>query len=157
MVLEWKLFLKKEFKNAISKYNNSSVPGSDKILWKILKQIINFNNCLVSIINITNACINLGYLPLHFKSSTSIIIPKPNKSSYDSPKLFHPIILLNIFSKLIEKVIRERTQFHTITNNFIYPYQFSRLKQHSTSDASMFLVVRRECGQTLARVRVSWT
>ena len=139
VVLEWKLFLKEEFKNAISKYNNFSAPGSNKILWKILKQIINFNDCLVSIINITNACIKLGYLPLHFKSSTSIIIPKPNKSSYDSPKLFHSIILLNTLSKLIEKVIRERIQFHTIANNFIYSHQFSRLKQYSTSNTSMFL------------------
>jgi len=57
----WKPFLKEEFKNAISKYNDLSASGPDKISWKILKWIINNNDCLTSIINITNACINLGH------------------------------------------------------------------------------------------------
>ena len=41
----------------------------------------------------------------HSKKSTFIIIPKPNKASCDLPKSFHPIILFNMFGKLIEKVI----------------------------------------------------
>ena len=41
--------------------------------------------------------------------------------------------------KLIEKVIEEIIQFHTISNNFIYPYQFGGLKQQSTSDIGTFL------------------
>ena len=40
-----------------------------------------------------------------------------------------PIVLLNMLSKLIEKVIGERMQFHTIFNNFIHPYQFREFKQ----------------------------
>jgi len=59
----------------------------------------------------------------------SIIIPKPNKESYDSFKSFRPIVLLNMFSKLIEKVIRERLQFHAITNDFIYFSQLDSLKK----------------------------
>ena len=39
---------------------------------------------------------------------TTIIIPKPNKISYDSPKLFRLIVLLNTLEKLIEKVIGDR-------------------------------------------------
>jgi len=35
------------------------------------------------------------------------IIPKPNKASYDLPKSFHPIILLNTLEKLINKAIEE--------------------------------------------------
>ena len=135
----WKPFLKEEFKNTISKYNDLSASGPDKISWKILKWIINDNDCLTSIINITNACINLGHQPLYFKSLTLIIIPKPNKSLYDSPKSFCSIVLLNMLSKLIEKVIREIIQFHTISNNFIHSHQFGELKQQSTSNTDMFL------------------
>ena len=93
--------------------------------WSKLSMIIIY---LTLIINITNACINLGHWPLHFKLSTSIIISKPNKSLYDSPKSFCPIVLLNMLSKLIEKVIKERIQFHTISNNFIHPHQFGGLQ-----------------------------
>jgi len=51
---------------------------------------------------IANVCFELGHWPLHFKVSTSIIIPKPNKKSYDSLKAFKPIILLDtIYHKLV--------------------------------------------------------
>ena len=37
--------------------------------------------------------------------STSVIIPKSNKVLYDTPKIFRPIVLLNILGKLIKKAI----------------------------------------------------
>ena len=76
---------------------------------------------LNNFVNIANTCINLEHWPLHFKTSLSIIIPKPNKAFYNSPKMFWPIILLNTLGKLIEKVIGERLQFQAISKNFIYP------------------------------------
>jgi len=78
-------------------------------------------------IKIANACIDLGYWPNHFKRSSTVIIPKPNKSSYDLSKSFRPIILLNTLGKLIEKVIKERIQFYIIVNDFIYPNQLGGL------------------------------
>ena len=68
-----------------------------------------------------------------------MIIPKPNKLTYDHTKSFHPIILLNTISKLIEKVIAERLQFHVIRNNFIYSSQLGGLKFKSTMDAEIAL------------------
>ncbi len=53
--------------------------------------------------------------------SMSIIIPKPNKTLYDTPKMFRPIVLLNILGKLIEKVIRERLQLQALSKNVIHP------------------------------------
>ena len=76
---------------------------------------------------------------MYFKSLLSIIILKLNKISCDSPKSFWLIILINILGKLIEKVIGRRLQFHLISNNFIYPNQLGNLKQHSTTDADIFL------------------
>ena len=60
-ILVWELFLKVEFEMAISKSNDLSAPVPDKISWKLLIHIIKDESCLSSIINITNACINLGY------------------------------------------------------------------------------------------------
>jgi len=67
---------------------------------------------------------------------TSIIIPKPNK---ESPKLFKPIVLLNTISKLIKKVIGERLQFYSISNNSTHPSQLGRLKQWSIINAGVAL------------------
>jgi len=68
-----------------------------------------------------------------------IIIPKPNKTSYDQPKAFRPIILLNTLGKLIEKVIAERLQFMVVSNDFIHPSQLSGLKFKSTTDTGIVL------------------
>jgi len=80
------------------------------------------NKCLENIVNIANICIDLGYWPMYFKMSLSIIISKPKKTFYDSPKSFHPIILLNMLRKFIKKVIGKCLQFDAIANNFVYPY-----------------------------------
>jgi len=76
--------------------------------------------CLKKIVNIADMCFELGHWTSHFKVSTSIIIPNPNKESYDSPKAFRPIVFLNTIGKLIEKVIGNRLQLQLISNNFIH-------------------------------------
>jgi len=132
-------FLKEEFRQALVKCNNSSAPGPDKLIWRHLKIILNQDSCLSHIVHIVDACINLGHWPNHFKCSSTVIIPKPNKPAYDSPKSFHPIVLLNTISKLIEKVITKQLQFHVVKNNFIHPSQLGGLKFKSTTDAGIVL------------------
>ena len=81
-------FSREEFKMTINKYNNLSAPGPDRISQKYLKCVVKDDKCFSNIVNITNAYINLGHWPSHFKKLSSIIISKPNKTIYDSPKSF---------------------------------------------------------------------
>ena len=104
-----------------------------------IKFIIRNKDCISRFINIANACIDLGHQLSHFKTSIMVIIPKPNKISFDLLKLYCPIILLNIIRKLFEKMIREHLQFHMISNNFIHLSQLRDLKQRSTTDAEVIL------------------
>jgi len=67
-----------------------------------------------------------------------VIIPKPNKSSYDTPKTFQPIILLNTIGKLIKKIITDR-QVDSITLNFIHSNQIGGIRQQSTIYAGIFI------------------
>ena len=108
--------------------------------WRHWKLIIKNDDCLSKIINIANACINLGHWPKYFKISTTVVIPKLNKTSYDNPKAFHPIVLLNTLGKLVEKVIAERLQFIVASNNFIHPSQLSSLKFKFTIDVGTALI-----------------
>jgi len=87
--LPWPVFSKEEFRQAIINCNNSSTPGPDKLSWSHLKIILKDDDCLNIIISITNTCIELGYWPSHFKRSTTIVIPKPNKKSYDLSEAKH--------------------------------------------------------------------
>ena len=139
LVSLWNPFSKEEFKQAIVKCNDSSAPRPDKLLWRHLKSIVKQDECLVNIINIANACINLGHWLNYFKCSSMIIIPKPNKLSYDQVKMFHPIVLLNTLGKLTKKVITERVQFIVAKNNFIHLCQLGGLKHKSTIDAGVAL------------------
>ena len=77
---------------------------------------------------------------MYFKRSTTVVIPKPNKKSYDLLKSFRPIVLLNTVGKLIEKFIRKRLQFATVANDFIHPSQLSSLKFKSTIDVGIALI-----------------
>ena len=104
----WNSFSRYEFKSAISKCIDTPAPGPDKMTWCHWKLIIKDNECLSKIISIANACINLSHWPKYFKVSTTVVIPKPNKPSYDNLKAFQPIVLLNTLGKLVEKVIAER-------------------------------------------------
>ena len=73
-------------------------------------------------------------------NNTVVVIPKLNKSLYNSSKLFRSIILLNTVGKLIEKVIGKRLQFHVALNNFIYPSQLEGLKFKSTMNTGVTLI-----------------
>jgi len=78
--------------------------------------------------------------------SSSIIISKPHKGLYKSPKMFQPIVLLNTLSKLIEKAISKRLQFQLISKNFIHSCQLGGLKQCSTTDAGVVLTHSIQAG-----------
>jgi len=69
-----------------------------------------------------------------------IVIPKPNKTSYDSTKLFCPIVLLNTTGNIFEKIIGEQLQFLSISNNFVYLCQLGGLKYHSSTDTGVALI-----------------
>ena len=135
----WNPFSKEEFTSTLTKCNNLSTPSLNELAWRYLKHILKDSTCLKNIINITNMCFKLGYWPSYFKTSTTIVILKPNKLSYDSHKSFRPIVLLNTLGKLIKKVISDRLQFHTTSNNFIYQSQLGGLKFKSTFDTGIVL------------------
>ena len=135
----WNRFSKEEFIIAIAKCNNSSAPGPNKLSWSHLKHILKDKTFLKNLVNIVNSCFDLGFWPSHFKISTIIVIPKPNKILYDSSKVFRSIVLLNTLGKLVERVIGERLQFYVVSNNFIHQSQLSGLKFKSTSDAEVTL------------------
>ena len=77
----WIPFSHKEFKNVINKCNNLSTPRLNCILWKHMKSVVKNEKCLNNFVNFVNMCIKFKHWPAHFKKSSSIIIPKPNRKS----------------------------------------------------------------------------
>ena len=77
--------------------------------------------------------------PAAFKQSCTVIIPKPGKVDYSSPKAYWPIALLNTLGKLIEKLISVWMQFEAVRHCLVHSHQLGGLIQQSTTDADLFL------------------
>ena len=88
---------------------------------------------------IANACLRAGIWPKELKASKNVVIPKPEKPSYDVPKAFRPIVLLNTMGKLFEKMIANHLQFEAAKEGILHPCQFGGVRQNSTEDTGIYL------------------
>ena len=120
--------------------SNVSAPGPDHITWWYLKVILANNTCAIGILSLANVCLSLHHWPRHFKELVSVIIPKPGKPAYDTPKAFRPIVLLNTLGKLIEKMVARRLQFDAVKHGILHPNQLGGVAQWFTKDAGVFLM-----------------
>ncbi|KDR64939.1 hypothetical protein GALMADRAFT_82500, partial [Galerina marginata CBS 339.88] len=129
-----------ELTEALSGCSSKSAPGPDHIGWDHLKRFVKKSSVTAeTFLRIANGCFQHSHWPSAFKESTSVIIPKPGKPSYATPKSFRPIVLLNTLGKLIEKMISNRIQFDAVKHDVFHPNQVGGVRQRSTEDAGLYL------------------
>jgi hypothetical protein len=119
--------------------SNRSAPGPDHIMWCHLKCIVHNGYTSHLFLWLANTCLQSGHWPAEFKASTMVVIPKPGKALYDTPKSFCPIVLLNSLGKMFEKMLSNRLQFEAAEHGVLHPNQFGGVCQNSTKDAGCFL------------------
>jgi Reverse transcriptase (RNA-dependent DNA polymerase)/Endonuclease-reverse transcriptase len=110
-------------------------PGEDSISNTALKYLP-FKS-IVTLTNIVNGCLRLGYFPDQWKPSILITIKKPRKEP-THPSSYRPIALLSSVSKVFEKVI-----LHFLRNEIgqsIRPEQHAFREGHSTTTQLVNLV-----------------
>lgn len=66
---------------------------------------------LIHLTHILNSILRLSYIPVQWKTSVIIIIPKPNKPP-EIPSSYRPLSPLHLFAKLSEKFILKRISCH---------------------------------------------
>jgi hypothetical protein len=133
---EIKLARPKEVSEIIRNLKNGKAPGQDRITGRVLK---NFSKkSIIFFTRIINAILLLSYFPSQWKIAMVIPLPKPGKPP-DSPANLRPISLLSQFSKITEKIILSRIQFHIDENSILQPEQFGFRKNHSTTHALLRL------------------
>ena len=105
--------------------------GIDEIKIEALRE--NFDILGELIVDIINKSLAQGIFPDQLKFSKIIPIYKAG----DRKKVgnYRPISLLNVFSKLVEKVIAIQLENYLTLNNIIYPYQFGFRPNKSTEMA----------------------
>ncbi|KAF8663973.1 hypothetical protein AX14_006800 [Amanita brunnescens Koide BX004] len=129
----------KEIWDALRPTTNSSAPGPDHVTWRHLKLALTLPETDVSLMALFNKVCFTGSWPTHFKESTSVIIPKPNKPDYTIPKAYRPIALLNTLGKLLTKILANRLQHDAAEHGILHRDQFGGVQGHSTIDAGLVL------------------
>jgi len=75
-----------------------------------------------------------GFHPPAVKMADSIVLNKPGKPSYDSPSSFRVIVLLQTFSKILERIMNSRLPCVARIAGLRDPHQCGSLAGLSTSD-----------------------
>ena len=97
-----------EVLTTIKTFKNNT-PGTSNINKTILMQLpIEAIEIFTQILNLS---LSMGYFPTKFKHATIKLIPKPNKAT-TNPINFRPISLLEVPSKVYEKIINKRLSRH---------------------------------------------
>ncbi|KAF4985656.1 hypothetical protein FGRMN_11134, partial [Fusarium graminum] len=71
-----------------------------------------------------HACFQLSHVPLAFKQAITVVLPKAEKDSYDSPKSWRPIALLPAFGKILDRIAAERLKEAVIKHDLLPHSQY---------------------------------
>ena len=115
--------------------NASKASGLDKLAGKFLKEGASI--LAAPIKEICNLSINLSIFPRKCKPAK--LKPLYKKGSKTEAKNYHPISLLPLVSKIIEKIIHEQVDSFLRNHNIIYKYQSGFRTNHSTNSCLSYL------------------
>ncbi|XP_026331273.1 uncharacterized protein LOC113238652 [Hyposmocoma kahamanoa] len=124
-------FTKTELTMATKSFNPKKAPGSDGFTADICAKVIENDPDLF--LKIVNKCLELTYFPNIWKEATVVVLKKPGKDNYRTPKSYRPIGLLPVFGKIFEKMLMTRIKYHLIPRMSTRQYGF--MPQRSTEDA----------------------
>ena len=77
-----------------------------------------------------------------WKHFTTVVLRKPGKPRYDTPKAYRPIALLNTLGKLMTAVVAEQLTFYMERHALLPPNHFGGLPGRTTTDALHTLTYR---------------
>lgn len=129
-------FTYEELKRAIASFNPKKAPGPDGFTADVCVAAISANESVF--LDLINKCLELSCFPIVWKEATVVILRKPGKSDYTTPKSFRPIGLLSIMGKIMEKIMIWRIRWHILPKS--NPRQYGFVPQRCTEDALYDLV-----------------
>ncbi|KAH0602248.1 uncharacterized protein H6S33_009889 [Morchella sextelata] len=138
--------------NVLKTTSNLSAPGPDTIPYSVWKRIHKANPLIIT--SLLNPLLAHGYHPLSLKRANGVILAKPGKTDYSSPTAYRIIVLLQTFSKILEKIVTLRLAKIATTTGLIHPHQCGSIAGLSTADAVTTLIHETKAMQ-LAKLKVS--
>ena len=117
---------------AIHSFEDYKSPGVDGIVPKMLKTCSEFLGGILEIIY--KDCLTLNYIPLSWRKSKVVFIPKSGKTNHSTAKDYRPISLSSFLLKVLERIldIYLRSKFNNV---LISGQQHAYLKGKSVETA----------------------
>ena len=137
---KWKPITQNEIRKAIRATPPDKAPGPDKIPNRILKLAC---QQIVSLLaTVFNASLQLQYCPQAFKESTTVVLQKPGKDDYSTPKSYRPIALMNTLGKVLDTVLIQRIQYTTESKHLL-PATHIRGRKAASYKHSIHLLLKK--------------
>jgi retron-type reverse transcriptase len=122
-----------EVDDAIQEAASLKAPGPDGIINKALQLASRL--IMPHLVRIFNQSLRLGYCPQHFRKSTTVVLRKPGKANYTTPKAYRPIALLNTIGKIMDSIVARRLSYMAETHQLLPQRHMGGRKQRSTEHA----------------------
>jgi len=118
---------------ALARSFPSSAPGPDAIPNSVWKRVHRVAPHLIY--DLLAPLVVYGSHPLKLKKADGIVLDKPGKPSYESPSSFRIIVLLQTFSKILERIMNSRLSCVARATGLLNLHQCGSLAGLSASNA----------------------
>jgi len=126
-----------EISRALARSSPASAPGPDMTPNSVWKKIHRVLPHLIQ--DLLAPLVAYGFHPRALKMADGIVLDKPGKASNDSPCSFRVIVLLQTFSKILERIMNSRLSCVARVAGLLDPHQCGSLAGLSASDATTTL------------------
>jgi len=126
-----------EVGRALARSSPSSAPGPDMTHNSVWKRIYRVAPHLI--LDLLAPLAAPGFHPPALKMADGIVLDKPGKPFYESPSSFRVIVLLETFSKILERIMNSRPSCVARVAGLLDPHQCGSLAGLSASDATTTL------------------
>ncbi len=114
----------------VTSLRGGSAPGCDNVPASVLKQNIHvFSKPLLHLVNLS---ISSGVFPSIYKIAK--VFPLYKANDYTDKNNFRPISLLSVFSKVLEKAVKEQLVAYLETNNILSEEQYGFRENRTITD-----------------------
>ena len=108
-------------------------PGPSGISHAVLRQCAHVLAPWLS--TIYNAICTLNHYPTLFGKIQQVVLPKPNRATYELPNSYRPIALIETIAKVQSIIVTEDLSYECEAFNLLPDYQFGGRPGRSTTDA----------------------
>ena len=129
---------KEQIKQRLAKLEPFKAPGPDGIPNIVLTKCANV--IVENLYHIYKAILNLSLYYDPWKLSTTVVLRKPGKLRYDTPRAYRPIVLLNTMSKVLTALMAELMTHYTETHQLHPAHHFGGRSGRTTADTVHLLV-----------------